>query len=106
MERYRIEVGHVHSVKPGNIVGAIANEAGIDAEFIGRIDIYDDFSTVDLPEGMPRELVRILKKTQISGNALKICRFEEAFNGKRNGGFKGRSKNGRAPKGKKKFVRN
>src|SRR6185295_12068035 len=52
--RYRIEVGHQHGVQPANIVGAIANEAGIDAAHIGRIQIFDAYSTVDLPDGMPR----------------------------------------------------
>ncbi|MCU7857433.1 MAG: DEAD/DEAH box helicase, partial [Candidatus Thiodiazotropha sp. (ex Lucinoma borealis)] len=51
MERFRIEVGHEHEVKPGNIVGAIANEAGLDAQHIGHIDIRTDFSLVDLPAG-------------------------------------------------------
>ncbi|MFP5392853.1 MAG: DbpA RNA binding domain-containing protein, partial [Gammaproteobacteria bacterium] len=49
MATYRIEVGHYHGVKPGNIVGAIANEGGIAARDIGRIEIYDDFSTLDMP---------------------------------------------------------
>ena len=49
MERFRIEVGHNHDVKPNNIVGAIANEAGLDSQHIGRINIYDDFSVIDLP---------------------------------------------------------
>jgi ATP-dependent RNA helicase DeaD len=53
METFRIDVGHAHGVKPANIVGAIANEAGLEARYIGRIDIHDDYSTVDLPEGMP-----------------------------------------------------
>ena len=72
MERYRIEVGHDHQVKPGNIVGAIANEAEIDAEYIGRIEIYDDHSTVDLPEGMPREIFKHLKSVWVSGQKLQI----------------------------------
>ena len=50
LETYRVEVGHAHNVKPSNLVGAIANEAGIDSKFIGRIEIYDDHSTVDLPK--------------------------------------------------------
>ncbi|MCP4713683.1 MAG: DEAD/DEAH box helicase [Deltaproteobacteria bacterium] len=77
MERYRIEVGHNHRVKPGNIVGAIANEAGIDSEHIGRITINDDHSTVDLPEGMPRTLLRSLKKVWISGQQLRISKLGE-----------------------------
>src|SRR5690606_39640480 len=52
MQRFRLEVGHRHGVKPGNIVGAIANEAELDARYIGHIDIFDDFSLVDLPAGM------------------------------------------------------
>jgi len=78
MESFRIEVGNVHGVKAGNIVGAIANEAGIDGEFIGRIEIYEDFSTVDLPEGMPRDIFRELKKVWVSGQQLKIKRLEES----------------------------
>jgi ATP-dependent RNA helicase DeaD len=54
MDRYRIEVGHAHGVKPANIVGAIANEAGIDSRDMGRITINDDHSLIDLPKGMPR----------------------------------------------------
>ncbi len=72
MQRYRIEVGHNHEVKPGNIVGAIANEADIESKYIGRISIYDDHSTVDLPEGMPKELLYTLKKVWVSGQQLKI----------------------------------
>src|SRR5690606_19846022 len=51
MVTYRIEVGHRNGVQPGNIVGAIANEAELESRYIGRIDIRDDFSLVDLPEG-------------------------------------------------------
>ena len=72
MDRYRIEVGHNHEVKPGNIVGAIANEADIESKYIGRISIYDDYSTVDLPEDMPKELLYTLKKVWVSGQQLKI----------------------------------
>lgn len=72
MQRYRIEVGHDHEVKPGNIVGAIANEANIESKYIGRICIYDNYSTVDLPEGMPKELLYTLKKVWVSGQQLKM----------------------------------
>lgn len=75
MERFRIEVGQTHGVQPGNIVGAIANEAGLDSKYIGRIEIYDDYSTVDLPEGMPRELLKELKKVWISGQQINIARL-------------------------------
>lgn len=78
MERFRIEVGHNHQVKPGNIVGAIANEAELDSEFIGRIEIYDDFSLVDLPEGMPEPLLRHLQGVWVAGQRLRIRRADEA----------------------------
>jgi len=77
MERYRIEVGHKHGVKPGNIVGAIANEAELDAEHIGRIDIRADHSLIDLPEGMPRETFQHLKGVWVSGERLLISRLNE-----------------------------
>ena len=70
--RYRIAVGHEHGVQPGNIVGAIANEAGIDSVHIGRIDIFDTHSTVELPEGMPTEIYEQLQKTWVCGQKLAI----------------------------------
>ncbi|HEX6363205.1 MAG TPA: DEAD/DEAH box helicase [Albitalea sp.] len=72
METYRIEVGHVHGVKPGNIVGAIANEAGIDAVHIGRIEIFDDHSIVGLPAGMPKDVFHRLRKVWVCGQQLAI----------------------------------
>ena len=72
MERFRIEVGHNHDVKPNNIVGAIANEAGLDSQHIGRINIYDDFSVIDLPEGMPKDVFSDLKKVWVAGKQLHI----------------------------------
>ena len=75
MERYRIEVGHSHKVKPGNIVGAIANEAGLDSQHIGRITIHDDYSLVDLPKGMPKAVFTRLKKVWVSGQQLRISRL-------------------------------
>jgi len=72
MQRYRIEVGYKHEVKPGNIVGAIANEASIDSQYIGRINIHDDFSLVDLPEDMPKSLFKSLKYVWVAGRQLHI----------------------------------
>jgi ATP-dependent RNA helicase DeaD len=77
MGTFRIEVGHVHGVKPGNIVGAIANEAGIDSKYIGRIEIYDDYSMLDLPSDLPPDLVEHLKKVWVAGQQLNITRDGE-----------------------------
>jgi ATP-dependent RNA helicase DeaD len=71
-ERYRIDVGHEHGVKPGNIVGAIANEAGLAGEHIGHISIEKNFSLVDLPIGMPRDIFMDLKKVRVCGRPMKI----------------------------------
>ena len=95
MERYRIEVRRTHKISPGSIVGAIANEADIDSEFIGAISIYDRFSTVDLPDGMPPEIFEILQKTRISGRLLKLNKLKK---GELDGG-RSRSEKGR-PRGK------
>ncbi len=78
METFRIEVGHAHGVKPGNIVGAIANETGIDGDHIARIRIEDDYSTVELPAGMPKELIEELKKIRVAGQQLNISRLDDS----------------------------
>ncbi|MEM1068264.1 MAG: DEAD/DEAH box helicase, partial [Planctomycetota bacterium] len=72
MQRYRIEVGRRDGVRPGNIVGAVANEAGIDGEFIGPIQIHESFTTIDLPEGMPADIQQALSKTRVAGRELQI----------------------------------
>ncbi len=72
METYRIEVGSEHGVKPANIVGAIANEAGLEARHIGRIDIFDNYTVLDLPERMPKELLEHLKTVWVAGKQLNI----------------------------------
>ena len=74
MARFRIEVGYKHDVKPANIVGAIANEAGLDSKHIGHITINEDHSTVDLPDGMPKEVFKDLKKTWVCNQQLRISR--------------------------------
>jgi ATP-dependent RNA helicase DeaD len=73
---YRIEVGHEHGVKPGNIVGAIANEGGVEAKFIGRVSIRDDYSLIDLPDGMPAETFVHLKKVWVAQQQLKISEWD------------------------------
>ena len=78
MEMYRIEVGHKHGVKPGNIVGAIANETGLDGEHIARIKIEDDYSTVELPSGMPKELFQELKNVRVGGQRLNISKIGDS----------------------------
>ncbi|MBV1921738.1 MAG: DbpA RNA binding domain-containing protein, partial [Pseudomonadales bacterium] len=77
MDRFTIMVGKTHGVKPGNIVGAIANECGLESEFIGHIGISDDTTTVDLPSGMPKEVFETLKRIRVCGQALNIAKLEK-----------------------------
>jgi ATP-dependent RNA helicase DeaD len=77
METFRIEVGSTHGIKPSNVVGAIANEAGIEGVHIGRVDIREDHSFVDLPEGMPKQIFKVLQKVLVAGRELRISKVSE-----------------------------
>ncbi|WP_374278000.1 DEAD/DEAH box helicase [Azonexus sp.] len=96
MVRYRIDVGREHGVEVRDIVGAIANEAGIESRFIGRIGLYEESSTVELPAGMPAEASNALKRTRIRGVPINLRPDE----GRPGGGFGGERKFG----GEKKFT--
>ncbi len=72
MVHYRIEVGRNDGITPRDVVGAIANEAGLEGRFIGRIDVRDDHSVLDLPDGMPREIYRHLQKVHLRGKAMRL----------------------------------
>jgi ATP-dependent RNA helicase DeaD len=71
-QTFRIEVGYVHGVKPGNIVGAIANVAGLEGRQIGHVDIREDHTFVGLPKGMPTRIMAELAKTRVAGRMLQI----------------------------------
>ncbi|MCB1327001.1 MAG: DEAD/DEAH box helicase [Leptospiraceae bacterium] len=70
--RYRIEVGREHGVEARNIVGAIANEAGLESRYIGAIRIEADHSTIELPDGMPKEIFQHLKNVHICNRKIAI----------------------------------
>lgn len=72
LELFRIDIGRVHGVKPGNIVGAIANEGGLQSRLITGLKINDDHSTVRLPSGMPKEVFVGLTKAWVCGRQLKL----------------------------------
>ena len=72
MERFRVEVGHRDRVKPGNLVGAIANESGLQGRMIGRIQIFESHSFVDLPKGMPQDVFSSLKRLKVMNRELQI----------------------------------
>jgi len=97
MVRYRIEVGHDHEVQPKNIVGAVANEAGIEAQYIGHIKLHDSYSTIELPEGMPKEIFQHLIKVRVCGHPLRISLDKEQPAGEAPAK---RRKSGKKPTGK------
>ncbi|MAR06440.1 MAG: ATP-dependent RNA helicase [Cyanobium sp. NAT70] len=72
MQRYRVEVGHRDRVKPGNLVGAIAGETGLQGRMIGRIQIFDNHSLVDLPKGMPEDIFNSLRSLKVMNRELQI----------------------------------
>jgi ATP-dependent RNA helicase DeaD len=72
MQQFRIEVGREHGVQPKHIVGAISNEAGIDGRYIGQIKLFDTFSTVALPEGMPKSVFKHLQQVIVCGQPLQL----------------------------------
>ncbi|MDX8397968.1 MAG: DEAD/DEAH box helicase [Mariprofundaceae bacterium] len=108
MERFRIEAGADHDVHKGNIVGAVANESGIENEFIGHIEVYDHYSTIDLPAGMPNHILKTLQEARVGNRKMQMTREEDTSDGstdrKRRSprpaghGGGGRSASGRPPR--------
>ncbi|MGY4877151.1 DEAD/DEAH box helicase [Vreelandella aquamarina] len=72
MTRYRVSVGHKDGVKPGQLVGALANEGGIEGARIGRIDIRNAFSVVELPSGLPGTILAKMARARVAGRPLEI----------------------------------
>jgi ATP-dependent RNA helicase DeaD len=81
MQRFRIEVGREHGAQPKHIVGAIANEAGLDSRYIHQIQIFEDFSVVTLPDGMPKDVFKHLKEVWVCGQQLRISPFSDSDKG-------------------------
>ncbi|MGA3156277.1 MAG: DEAD/DEAH box helicase [Steroidobacteraceae bacterium] len=76
-DTYRLEVGRLHGVQAGNIVGAIANEAGLDGSEINGIKVREDHTLVRLPTGMPPEILKRLAGVQVRGRPLAITLLEQ-----------------------------
>ena len=77
MERFRVELGWRDRIKPGNLVGAIANETGLNGRSIGRIQIFDTHSVLDLPKGMPEEVFQSLRQLRVLNKPLQISRHRD-----------------------------
>ncbi|MCK9285020.1 MAG: DEAD/DEAH box helicase [Rhodocyclaceae bacterium] len=74
--RYRVAAGRSAGVTPKDIVGAIANEAGIESRFIGQIDLFDDYCTVELPDSLPNDILALLKRVRLRGIAMDLRLME------------------------------
>jgi ATP-dependent RNA helicase DeaD len=79
LKRYKIQVGRIDKVKPGQIVAAIANAADLSSDYIGQIEIYDKMTTVDLPDGMPKALLKTLQKTRVAQKPMKMVELSASF---------------------------
>lgn len=69
---FRLAVGRKDNIQVGNIVGALANEAGLDSQYIRNIKLKDTYTLVDLPAGMPKELLNHLKNVRVGQRKLNI----------------------------------
>lgn len=78
MQRYMVNVGYDDGLRPGNLVGAVANEADLESRYIGHIEILENFSVIDLPAGMPETTMAVLKKARVCGQALSMREYKEA----------------------------
>jgi ATP-dependent RNA helicase DeaD len=101
MESYQLSVGREQQVSVGDIVGAIANEAGISSQYIGRIKLGDNSSTVDLPAGMPKDVFQQLKKVRIRNHPIGLEKSGES-----GGNFKRPSRDKKSNAGKNKRSAN
>ena len=96
MTKYRVEVGHQHGVKAGNLLGAIANEGGLEGRDIGKINIRDKFSIIDLPVDMPSDILQELHKVRVAGQQLR--KSLDSFQVKGRGKGRNRKKSTRSRK--------
>ena len=98
-DTYRVDVGMGDNIQKGDLVGALANEAGLDPKHIGRIKLFEHFGLVDLPKGMPREIYQTLQKLLVRGKPLRIRKDQGRPTGRKNVSTRPFEKSG----GKRKF---
>ena len=87
MTKIFLNVGRAHKIRPNDVVGAIANEAGLPGEAIGAIDIYEDFTLVDIPQKEVAKVTAALQRSNLRGHRVKV----EIASGKKQGAKKARS---------------
>ena len=89
MDMYRIEIGKENGVEVRHIVGAIANEADISSRYIGNIKLYETYSTVELPKGMPKDILKHFERVRVLNQPMKMSLVA----GKSSEGKRGRKSN-------------
>jgi ATP-dependent RNA helicase DeaD len=72
--RIYVGAGRKAGVRPGDLVGAIANEVGIDASAIGAIEITDKFSLVEVPAEIADDIVSALRSSTVKGKRVPVRR--------------------------------
>ena len=77
MATLHFSAGKNANIRPGDFVGAIANEAGLNSNLIGPIKISDDFSLVKVPEELASEIIKVLGRTRIKGKKVKVRLYRE-----------------------------
>lgn len=92
MDLYRIEVGHDDGVEVRHIVGAIANEGDISSRNIGNIKLFDTYSMIELPKGLPKDLLHHFTKTRVLNKPMRMQLVSE---GRAEGRHEGRHSEGR-----------
>ena len=77
MATLHFSAGKNESIRPGDFVGAIANEAGLNSNLIGPIKISDDFSLVKVPEELASDIIKVLGRTRIKGKKVKVRLYRD-----------------------------
>ena len=83
MVRVYIGAGKEAGIRPGDLVGAIANEAGLNSNVIGAVEVMDRFSLVEVPEVLAREVIEALSRTRVKGQKVAVRLFLEQPRGGR-----------------------
>ncbi len=78
MAKLYIAAGRQAGIRPQDLVGAIANEAGVPGSSIGAIQITDRFSLVEVPEEAAEHVIKMLKQSNLRGKKVMIRREREA----------------------------
>jgi ATP-dependent RNA helicase DeaD len=77
MAKVYIGAGREAGIRPGDLVGAIANEAGLNSNVIGAVEVMDRFSLVEVPEVLAREIIETLSRTRVKGQKVAVRLFLE-----------------------------